>query len=113
MISLPCFLVFVCAVVGMTHIIVDSDMPLVVFLRKWGTKALGYVPGNWSKIFGCYQCCGTWCGFFCGFFLISHNPWLVFLSGCAGSFIAQLGVRYLDYLEAMTLVSLLNKDDAT
>jgi hypothetical protein len=103
-------LLFVFAVIGMTHIIVDSDMPLIVWLRENITKLLSYIPGNWGKILGCYQCCGTWCGFFCGFFLISHNPWFVFLSGCAGSFVAQWGVRYLDYLEAVTLSSLIDKD---
>lgn len=103
-------LLFVFAVIGMTHIIVDSDMPIVVWIREKASWLLSYIPGNWAKIFSCYQCCGTWCGFFCGFFLISQNPWTVFLSGCAGSFVAQLGVRYLDYLEASTLVSLIDKD---
>lgn len=107
MFSISSLLLFVFAVVGMTHIIVDSDMPIVQWLRDNGKKILSKIPGgNWAKILDCYMCCGTWVGFLCGFFLISHNPWIIFLCGCAGGFIAQLGVGYLDYLQAQTLVGL-------
>lgn len=102
------FLLFVVSVIGMTHIIVDSDMPLVAWLREYSKKLLAKIPpkDHWQEILSCYQCCGTWCGFFAGTVLITYNIFGIFLCGCAGGFLAKLGGFYLDYLQAQTIINL-------
>jgi len=92
-------LLFCFAVIGMTHIIVDSTLfePVRTYLQ-------GCIP--WlGKLVGCYQCCGFWCGAFLGLTVLSWNPFVIFAAGCAGSFLATLGANYLTYLEANALVS--------
>jgi len=92
-------LLFCVAVIGMTHIIVDSTIftPVREFLNAW-------VP--WiGKMIGCYQCSGFWCGAFLGLTLLSYNFWIIFAAGCAGSFLATLAANYLTWLEANALVS--------
>ena len=123
-------IIFALAVVGLVKIIVDSDMPLIVWIRDikvdpetekevensglfsqgWLRRLLRKIPSpfgsKWDKILDCYQCCGTWCGFVCGYVLLSHNPLAVLMLGFAGSYVAQVGVVYLEYLQAKTLISL-------
>jgi len=95
-------LLFVVAVIGMTHILVDPSV-IAVPLRNWLAKN---APAWVNKLFSCYQCCGTWVGFLFGFILISYNPLVVFACGMAGSFLATWGATYLNYLEAQSLVNL-------
>lgn len=77
------FILYVFAVIGLTHIIVDSDMPLVVWLREKGKEILRKFDSqeegktSWTKLLECYQCCGTWSGFLCGLILLlPSNAWL-------------------------------------
>lgn len=93
---------FVTAVIGFTHIIVDPAtimQPFRNFIDKYANDWL-------RKLFSCYQCCGTWIGFICGYILISQNPLIVFLCGMSGSFLATWGATYLNYLEAQSIVNL-------
>ena len=99
-------ILFVLAVIGMTHILVDSDMPLVKWIRENAKKVLAKVPGNWAKVFDCYQCSGTWCGFICGAILIDYNPLIILMCGCAGSFLAQWGIHYVELIQAQTIGNL-------
>jgi len=103
--NLATFLLFVTSVIGFTHIIVDPAViakPFRDFVKK---NCYEWV----DKLFSCYQCCGTWVGFFCGTILISFNPFVIFICGMAGSFIASFGASYLNYIEAQSLLSI--KDD--
>ena len=101
------FLLFALATIGLTHIMVDSDMPLVAWLRKVGMWILEKIPPqkHWQKVLTCYQCCGTWVGFFAGWALLTKDPFGIFLSGCAGGFLAQWGGYYLDALQAQCIVA--------
>jgi len=92
-------LLFCVAVVGMTHILVDSTIfePIRNFFRE-RVPVIG-------KMMGCYQCSGFWCGLFLGLTILSYNVWIVFAAGCAGSFLATLGANYLTKLEAEAMVT--------
>lgn len=98
--TLPQLLFFALAVIGMTHIIVDSSLFLPV--RDWIKAKL---PEFISKIIECYQCCGTWVGFFVTFWLVSSHPVGILLGGCAGSFLAYSAAVLLTYYEAQSVVS--------
>ncbi len=103
---------FALVAIGMTHIIVDSSIFAPV--RDWIRAKM---PGFVSKIIECYQCCGTWVGFFAAFWLLGcpvgegaerHvvvHPAVVFLGGCAGSFLAYSAAVLLTYYEAQSVVS--------
>lgn len=100
-ISFVNLLLFSVAVIGMTHIVVDST---IVELPKQFLKKI-----LWKKLYSmldCYQCAGTWCGFLCGAMLISHNPIIIFFCGCAGSFLAQWGIALINCLEAKALLDI-------
>ena len=99
-------ILFALSVVGMTHIIVDGSIfqPVRDFIQK-------ILPERICQLFTCYQCCGTWCGFLAGAILISLNPWVILLCGCAGSFLAMWSATYLNYLEARTIINLGDDDD--
>jgi hypothetical protein len=97
--SLPVLLFFALAVIGMTHIIVDSSIFQPV--RDWVKNKL---PGFFSRIIECYQCCGTWVGFFVTFWLISWHPVVVLLGGCAASFLSYLAAVVLTYFESQSVV---------
>ena len=92
-------LFFIFSVIGLTHIVVDSKIMEPV--RLWLKKVL---PANIFAVFQCYQCTGFWCGLICGWFILSHNIPLVVLAGCAGSFLAQTGALFLNYLEAKSVI---------
>jgi hypothetical protein len=84
---------FILGVMGMTHIVVDSEISEPVY--EWIKLRCTVV----AKIMDCYQCSGFWCGVALGLMLLSYNPLVVFAAGCAGSFLAQLGWLVLDSLE--------------
>jgi 1-aminocyclopropane-1-carboxylate deaminase/D-cysteine desulfhydrase-like pyridoxal-dependent ACC family enzyme len=101
------FLLFSLAVIGMTHIIVDSSIfrPVRELLKR-------VLPSSISSVFDCYQCAGTWCGFLLGFLLVSKDPIIIFSCGMAGSFLANLaanllnvGVSKAQYYEANAVVN--------
>jgi hypothetical protein len=85
-------ILFILGVIGLTHIVVDSEIMGPV--HEW-IKPRCPVAG---KIMECYQCCGWWCGLLLAP-LLSLNPLIWFVAGCAGSFLAQLGWLILDSLE--------------
>jgi hypothetical protein len=94
-------LLFFClAVIGLTNIIVDPAtimQPLRDFIEK---RCHPWI----NKLVSCYQCSGTWVGFFCGYLILSKDPFIVFLSGMAGSFLATFSAIFLTYLEARSIV---------
>jgi hypothetical protein len=97
-------ILFVFGVIGMTHIIVDSDFPPIVWFRD---KVKAWFPAKWSKMVSCYVCTGFWCGLLCGWFAFEGiTGFQIFLAGCAGSILANFAAIYLNYLEAKTIVSL-------
>ena len=104
-VNLSDVLFFCLAVVGMSHIIVESVFFLP--LREWlGKKSeqnnlLKFI----NKIVNCYQCCGTWCGFLLGLVLLSYNPLVIFASGCVGSFVSYTAAVLLTYLETNSVSS--------
>ncbi len=87
---------FILSVVGMTHVIVDSEIMGPV--HEWVKPRWPFV----ARIMDCHQCAGFWCGLALGTVLLSSNPFVIFAAGCAGSFLAQLGYWMLDALEATT-----------
>ncbi|MEN6367635.1 MAG: hypothetical protein ABFC88_12545 [Thermoguttaceae bacterium] len=87
-------ILFTLAVIGMTHIIVDSEIMEPV--HDWVSKRCTFI----GKIMDCYQCAGFWCGLFLSP-LLDWNPLVWFVGGCAGSFLAQLGWLVLDTLEVI------------
>lgn len=95
---------FVFGVIGMTHIMVDSDMPFLLWFRN---KVDKYLPTKWSKIVHCYVCQGFWCGLFCGWAAFTGITWVqILLAGCAGSLLANFMAIYMNYLEAKTIITL-------
>jgi uncharacterized membrane protein YqaE (UPF0057 family) len=86
-------ILFLLGVVGMTHIIVDSEIGEP--LHEWITPRIPRL----AKLMDCYQCAGFWCGIALGLALLSYRPCIVFAAGCAGSFLAQVGWLVLDALE--------------
>jgi hypothetical protein len=86
-------ILFILGVVGMTHIIVDSEISEPI--HAWIEPRLPAV----ARAMDCYQCAGFWCGITLGLMLLSYSPLVVFTAGCTGSFLAQLGWLVLDSLE--------------
>lgn len=84
-------MLFIFAVIGLTHILVNSEImePVAEWLRP-------RLPAVHHGLFECYQCSGFWCGVALGLLM---NLSLV-ACGCAGSFLAQLGHWALNALEA-------------
>ncbi len=95
------FILFLLAVIGMTHILVDGSIFKPV--RDW-LKTL--LPSSFYTLFECYMCMGFWCGLFLGFFMLSHDVCHVFAAGCAGSFLANFGSILLNYFLARSIVDL-------
>jgi hypothetical protein len=86
-------LLFILAVIGLTHIVVDSEI---------AAPAHEWAKANWpwlARMMDCHQCAGFWCGVALGP-IMSWNPLLWVVCGFAGSFLAQLGYWSLDALEA-------------
>lgn len=98
--------IFCFGVIGMTHIIVDSDMPLILWFRNTVDKLL---PQKISKMVHCYVCTGFWCGLFCGW-AVGITGWQIFVAGCAGSVLANFMAIFLNYLEAQTIIKLNDND---
>jgi hypothetical protein len=86
-------ILFILGVVGMTHIVVDSEISEPVY--EWIKPRSSFI----ARIMDCHQCAGFWCGVALGLALLSYNPLDVFAAGCTGSFLAQLGWLVLDCLE--------------
>jgi len=87
-------ILFIFGVIGLTHIIVDSEISKPVY--EW-------IKPRWpivARIMDCYQCAGFWCGLLLGVMLLSNKPLVAFAAGCTGSLLAQLGWLVLDTLEA-------------
>jgi len=88
-------LLFAFAVIGLTHIIVDSR--IFESPREWIKSRDAWIFKKATEAIECYQCSGFWCGLFCGLIFVSPASifvsilW-VFLSGCAGSFFSTMGV---------------------
>jgi hypothetical protein len=89
-------LLFCFAVIGLTNIIVDPAtimQPVRKLIEKKG-------PAWLNKLVSCYQCTGTWVGFITGAILFSwKNPFIILVSGLAGSFVATFGATFLSYIE--------------
>lgn len=85
---------FVLGVIGMSHIVVDSEISEPV--HEWIKPRSRFL----ADLMDCHQCSGFWCGVLLASVLLSYNPLVCFAAGCAGSFLAQLGYWTLDALEA-------------
>ncbi len=86
---------FMVAVIGMTHIVVDSEIMEPV--EEW---AKDRIPRKiHDALFNCYQCSGYWCGIFLAFLMGEFNPIHLFIYGCAGSFLADFSESVFHYLE--------------
>ena len=113
------FLLFVLAVIGLTHIMVDSSFmdPFRVWAREhFPEKVLWLHP---REMVDCYQCMGTWCGWFLGLlfsFLMLNTSWIVallvtFFCGFAGSFLASVGANVIMWLQANSVIDVKKGDD--
>lgn len=92
--------------IGMTNIIVESDIAKVV-----KDKIKPYLPELIMKGLNCYQCTGFWAGAFTTTLLLVFNEWgfnkihYIFLGGCATSFLATFFAFFQTYLEANSVIS--------
>jgi len=92
--------------IGMTNIIVESDIAKAV-----KDKIKPYLPEFFMKALNCYQCSGFWSGVFTTTLLHIFNGWgtdklhLIFLGGCATSFLATFFAFLQTYLEANSVIS--------
>lgn len=88
------------AAVGMTNIVVDSDMPLVKGFRD----LVSVTP--LKKLVNCYPCAGFWCGIVCAYL---QCPWTsceyLFLAGCVASLLAALTASLFDLVDVVTNAS--------
>ena len=92
-------ILFILAVIGMSHVIVDGT----IF-----EKLRSYLKNNspfLCQLVECYQCTGWWCGLFLGF-LYTFNPLALFAYACAGSFLSVLAANLLNLLESKSIVNL-------
>jgi hypothetical protein len=85
---------FFLAVIGMTHILIDSEIMEPV--DTWARQHLP--PKLYHGLFECYQCAGFWCGVLLSP-LVSLNPFVMFACGCAGSFLADYSESAFKHLE--------------
>lgn len=88
-------LLFCLAVIGMTHILVDSE--ILGPVEDWAKAHLHAKIHH--ALFECYQCSGFWCGIVLGVLIVSHDPRVLLACGCAGSFLADLSESVFKYLE--------------
>ena len=92
--------------IGMTNIIVESDIARMV-----KDRIKPYLPESLMKMLNCYQCSGFWTGIFTTSLLAIFNSWgldkvhLIFLGGCATSFLATIFAFIQTYLEANSVIS--------
>lgn len=123
---------FALAVIGLTNIIVDSRLfePVRCWLKdkfyNWlNTRKLRLAYINWKfKVFKkelslsenqslgianfingvveCHQCCGFWSGLLLGLILISWNPFIWFVYGCAGSFLCAISYIIMEFILSKT-----------
>jgi hypothetical protein len=124
------FILFIFAAIGLTHILVDSNIfePVRKWFKEQGpTQSEGVVEkverfsckwfcGKITEILSCYQCSGVWAGWFMGLLILTkwydggllYNAWLnftiVFSAGFASSFLANLGALIFTYLEAKAII---------
>lgn len=115
-----CFLLFLFASIGMTHIMVDSSimLPFREFVKNYApNKILWIKPKEGIE---CYQCMGFWCGIVCGGLLSSLifvDPKYIgittFLCACASSYTANTGAYIIAYLEANSVIDIqrIRRDD--
>ena len=102
---------FCIAVIGLTHIIVDSHIAELVkkkvFEKADGTpKELTPVWAEIKYMSNCYQCSGFWVGLLLGILI---NPlggeafilFLLLLYAFAGSYLGVLGAALLNYLDVV------------
>lgn len=90
-------ILFCLATIGMTNIIVDSN--LFEPIRNWIKEKM---PEKIYDLITCHQCCGTWCGFLCGAILLTNNIWIILCCGCAGSYLASINYLITEYILSKT-----------
>ncbi len=95
------FVLFCFATIGMTNIIVDSN--IFEPIRNWFKDI---APEKIYDLITCHQCCGTWCGFLCGAILLTSNIWVILCCGCAGSFLASLNYLITELIISKTTFDL-------
>jgi len=110
--SLGEFLLFAAAAIGFTHIMVDSVImqPLRDWVLERNQKPTGKITqwfwGKVNKVLSCYQCAGFWCGLPAGAILFGADLLVIFLCGCASSFLALTAAHFIQYLEANSVIPL-------
>jgi hypothetical protein len=109
--TLSDFLLFSVAAIGFTHIMVDSVImqPLRDWIMTRAQNTTGKTQWFWgkiTKILSCYQCAGFWCGLLAGAILVSINILVIFMCGCATSFLALTAAHFIQYLEANSVIVL-------
>ncbi len=88
-------ILFILAVIGMTQIVVNSEI-----MEPVDCWAANHLPAKVHHgLFECYQCSGFWCGVVLGLALVGVNPFIVFACGCAGSFLADFSESCFKYME--------------
>lgn len=105
MLEIELLLIFVCSVIGMTNILVDSELSnntfkyCVRYLFRYVHKKLDWIKEG----IDCHMCMGFWSGIFCSY-LLGLTPHICF--GFAGSFLASFYIILVDYLVSNSSISL-------
>ena len=95
-------ILFIFGSVGLTHIIVDSN--IIQPVRDAFDK---YLPEKIAKLIHCYVCSGFWAGLFCSWAAFSSiTPWQILVGGFASSFLANFVAVFMNYLEAATFINM-------
>jgi hypothetical protein len=98
-------LLWIFGCIGMTHIIVESDIS-----KKFKDFIEPYTPNFIFKALGCYQCTGFWSGVIIttAYLIMQDNIndfwFLIFVGGCASSFLSTFSAILLTYFEANSMV---------
>lgn len=118
------FIVFACAVVGLTNIITHSTIASPI--REW---VLSHVPEKYSHGIECSQCVGFWSGFILGGIIlgfpaimpeysnqlsywiellksISLNFVYLLIYGFASSFLSVLSANIMGYLDSQSYIDI-------
>lgn len=99
------FLMFIFSTIGCCNVIVDGAImttPRNLFKKLMGILRIPKL----GDVVDCYLCTGVWSGFLMGFIWLSNNILEIFACGCAGGFLCHFTAIIMNYIEAITVISL-------
>ncbi len=92
-------LIFMLATIGMTNIVCHGKIMDVIGIRPFLKRKLSDTIFDATQ---CYECMGFWCGMIVAAMVVTHNPFMIFCLGCAGSLIAQFYNNLIYFIDSKT-----------